>query len=124
MVQDKLLPIQSSLNMPGLVVPIARACISKAIITSQSSSKENEIEFKGLSAGAISDLARIQLNYRTELAQMNGGERGSSRDKDRKRYCYEPLKPFELPITSKAPHIEPGRVEMRMFSLLDALGKI
>ena len=119
--QPRILTTQSSINTSGLVVPIARACISKAI-TSQNS-KENAVEFERLSAGTISDLARIQLNYREEQAQAFDEEEGSC-DDERKRYFYEPLKPFELPITSKAPHIEPGRVEMRLFSLLDALGKL
>ena len=80
------------------------------------------MEFEGLSAGTISDLARIQLNHREEQEAQIGS--GTEEEGGREKYLYEPLKPFELPITSKAPHIEPGRVEMRMFSLLDALGKI
>ena len=81
-----------------------------------------KLEFSEMSAGMIEDLAKIQSKYRMEQLRLGGSE--YEEDDERKRLYYEPLKPFELPITSKTPHIENGRVEIRLVSLMDSLRKI
>ncbi len=98
-----------------------------------------KLEFSQMSAGTIADLAHVQFNYREQTKNNAGvsagddeinideeGDNGSDDDDEKKQQqlYYEPLKPMELPIGSRAPHIEPGRVDIRIMSLMDSLRKI
>jgi len=89
------------------------------------SSKNNHttLELSEMTCGTIADLAKVQSEYRMEQSQDRGDQEEEEANKQ-KRWYYEPLKPFELPVVSKTPHIEPGRVEIRLMSLMDALNKL
>jgi hypothetical protein len=116
----------STLQNTGFIIPSIRAIIQN----NSSPHDHHHLEFSELSTGVIADLAHVQSNYR-ELQQHhqedndddnNTGE--NNQDENEKKWYYEPLKPMDLPIASKAPHIESGRVDIRIMSLMNALGRI
>lgn len=126
-----------SLNAAHLLIPSTRAMINKVLSQNQarkaqvdsSSTPDNSnneqkeditnttAEFH-MTAGKIADLSHIQTNYRHEI--MHHMEK---QDIDAK-YTYEPLKPFSLPVISAVPHVEGGRVDIRLMTLMETLGKI
>lgn len=117
----------STLQNTGFIIPSIRAIIKK---NSSSPQGHHDLEFSELSTGVIADLAHVQSNYR-ELQQQQqknndvGNQSGeNNQDENEKKWYYEPLKPMDLPIASKAPHIESGRVDIRIVSLMNALGRI
>ena len=89
--------VPNTLHTKGLLIPSARALIHNEAV--------------------CRDDGRAEQRGQDGLEEDDG-------DQGKKGWYYEPLKPFELPIVSKTPHIEPGRVEIRLMSLMDALGKI
>lgn len=116
----------STYQNTGFFIPTVRSIVEQSA-SSSTSSNNNDLEFKELSSGCIADLAHIQLEYR-EQQRLSGqnvlDEQDEANDDDERKKYYEPLKPMELPITSRAPHIESGRVDIRIMTLMDTLGKI
>jgi len=122
--------VPNTLNIKGLLIPSTRALITNELLSFNATSTSTlqdgsekelmkQLEFSELSSGTVADLARVQTEYRMEQLGQTVEE-----DDVKKQWYYEPIKAFELPIVSKTPHIEPGRVEIRLVSLMDALGKI
>lgn len=114
----------SSLQASGIFLPAVRTII-------QSDNKEEEtnadnIEFPELSSGVIADLAHVQSNYREEqeVEQQSNLNSKHGDNGNEKKWYYESLKPMDLPIASKAPPIESGRVDIRIMSLMDELKRI
>ena len=129
----------STLKNVGLFIPAVRAIVQSADSSSceqeqeqvQSTNNGNNnnisLEFSDISTGVIADLAHVQSIYREQQKLEQGGDDDdpeNEEEEDRKKYYYEPLKPMDLPIASRAPHIEFGRVDIRLMSLMDALGKL
>jgi len=57
-----------------------------------------------MTSGTIADLARAQSEYRMEYQAQDGlKEENVHDDSNKKRWNYEPIKPFELTIISKTP---------------------
>ncbi len=77
-----------------------------------------------MTGGMIADLAKVQSNYRYDEMEENDPDHGMSREEVNKKFRYEPLKPFELPTASTIPHVEAGRVDIRLMTLMDALSKL
>ena len=65
-----------------------------------------------MNAGMIADLSNIHLNQRREQEQMQVDN------------SYEPLQPFELPITSCVEQVAEIRLDVRFMSLMDSLAKM
>jgi len=121
------MPMKSSLslNAAHLLIPSTRAIVNKIHseqkedTTTDTSTDSAELH---MSAGKIADLSHIQTNYRHEI-MYNHMENTRKHDIDAK-YAYEPLKPFSLPVTLVVPHVEGGRVDIRLMTLMETLGKI
>lgn len=76
------------------------------------------MELEQLSAGLLADLFNITRDVHKETAVVNeSGEIAALEP-------YSELNPSALPLISKPPHIEPGRVDIRLVSLYDELSKI
>ena len=78
--------------------------------------EEGALELPELSAGALADLCHMQEEFR----EVGNGVEGSGAAKA----PYEPLEPHALRSTVRRPHIEPGRVEIRMMALYDKLRQL
>eukprot|EP00558_Chaetoceros_sp_UNC1202_P010032 CAMPEP_0197241390 /NCGR_PEP_ID=MMETSP1429-20130617/7435_1 /TAXON_ID=49237 /ORGANISM="Chaetoceros sp., Strain UNC1202" /LENGTH=102 /DNA_ID=CAMNT_0042701215 /DNA_START=213 /DNA_END=521 /DNA_ORIENTATION=- len=76
-----------------------------------------------MTAGMIADLANAQSTQEEDGGIMEGRIHVNMHKKSRAD-AYEPLKPFELPLTAKEPHIEAGRVDIRLMALMDTLSKV
>eukprot|EP00571_Detonula_confervacea_P003022 CAMPEP_0172314818 /NCGR_PEP_ID=MMETSP1058-20130122/23351_1 /TAXON_ID=83371 /ORGANISM="Detonula confervacea, Strain CCMP 353" /LENGTH=284 /DNA_ID=CAMNT_0013028765 /DNA_START=133 /DNA_END=984 /DNA_ORIENTATION=+ len=106
----------------GMLVPSVRAMINAEYtqkITQQASVPKLELE--GLTAGAIADLCNVSKELKSRnvdggdfAGDGNHGKQGGTGEVDQ---CYTPLKPFSLPGVSVPPHIEPGRVDIRLHAL-------
>mmetsp|Transcript_38962 Transcript_38962/g.58534 ORF Transcript_38962/g.58534 Transcript_38962/m.58534 type:complete len:104 (-) Transcript_38962:369-680(-) len=84
------------------------------------SNNNNTVELKHVSAGTIADLCNVTRELKRkaeEGCEVLAGEEDEVPP-------YTPLKPYELPVASRPPHIEPGRVDIRMMALYDKLGRI
>lgn len=119
---------------PGLLVPSLRAIIDKE--QAQTAQKQ-KIELEGVSAGTIADLCNVSREWRSRNVDIDGGDfagQGVSTHHDQKNesqssaendeaanYYYMPLQPFSLALQSRPPHIEPGRVDIRMHALYSKL---
>ena len=127
-----------SLNASHLLIPSTRALINKI----QNEQKEdttttgsgnadpdpNSAELH-MTAGKIADLSHIQTSYRHEIMYDHMGMgmgmgNGNKQHEIDTKYAYEPLKPFSLPVTSAVPHVEGGRVDIRLMTLMETLSKI
>ncbi|KAL7473609.1 hypothetical protein ACHAXS_014069 [Conticribra weissflogii] len=53
----------------------------------------------------------------------DNGEKNTEEEEAMNQY-YLPLQPFQLPMASRPPHIEPGRVDIRLHALYNKLGRI
>lgn len=95
------------------------------------------LELEGLSAGAIADLCNVSRELRARNVDggdfAGGGEAqgpcegatpGGGAAPEEEAGQYAPLQPFDLPVSSLPPHIEPGRVDIRLHALHTKLGKI
>jgi hypothetical protein len=130
-INNQMISYASTLQTAGLFIPAVRAIVQRKCLTDtgtliknekKTNDKDPDIEFNEISAGIIADMAQVQANYRREQSSMSINHETEVEETE---YCYyEPLKPMELPIVSKAPHIESGRVDIRLMSLMDAIGKI
>jgi len=77
-------------------------------------SSQTHIEMPRLAAGRVADLCRISSALRVARGEEDedDGEEGGDGD-----IYYRPLDPFELPEDAKPPHIEPGRISIRLEQL-------
>ena len=70
-------------------------------------------ELEGLTAGAVADMCNVSRDIkRSQLRE------------DEDPIPYAPLEPMNLPAAARPPHIEPGRVEIRLMALYDKLDRI
>jgi len=79
-----------------------------------------EMELHSLSAGTIADLCIVTKETKEELYQRSRpvGEE----DEPFVMVPYgEPLRPYDLAVSLKTPHIEPGRVDIRIMALYEEL---
>lgn len=118
---------------PGMLVPSVRAMINAEMTQKVTQGKDYvppKLELEGLTAGAIADLCNVTKVLRARHADggdfAGGGgitkqERG---DNDEVYQPYTPLRPFELPESSVPPHVEGGRLDIRLHALHRALDKI
>ena len=113
-----------------------------------------KLELDGLTAGAIADLCNVSREWRSRNVRIHGGDfadesgevlpgvSGSAQGKhceaeksidnigggdvqeEGVNQYYLPLQPFSLPVGSRPPHIEPGRVDIRLHALYNKLGRI
>lgn len=96
-----------------------------------------KLELEGLTAGSIADLCNISQEIKAgnvdggdfaensdAAGSNNGGQGGGGSQDEEVSHYYSPLQPFSLPVPSLPPHIEPGRVDIRLHALHSKLGKI
>lgn len=112
-----------------------------------------KLELDGLTAGAIADLCNVSSDWRSrnvcidkgdfaddvngetkvtgDFSTINGNNfhgkstsQGEGNQNDGSNQYYFPLQPFQLPVSSRPPHIEPGRVDIRLHALYNKLGKM
>lgn len=124
----------STATTSGLLVSSVRA-----MIDAEHSQRENQqgktpmLELEGLTAGCIADLCNVTKEIKSR--NVDGGDfagddndnqqRGKQGgDEDDGEQYYAPLQPFTLPLTSVPPHIEPGRVDIRLHALHSKLARI
>jgi len=99
-------------------------------------SKDPYMELPQLSAGTIADLCNITRDYKTEqrklfkamnqaVQQLPTEKESIDEDEEEDEELFveyqEALKPQEMPVAARPPHIEPGRVDIRIMSLYDQL---
>lgn len=123
----------STATTPGLLVPSVRAIIEKEQ-TQKSSIRK--IELEGVSAGAVADLCNVSIEFRSRNLNIDGGdfaqqdtstqhaqhvELNSNANDEAANHYYMPLQPFSLPLQSRPPHVEPGRVDIRLHALYKKL---
>lgn len=117
----------------GMLVPSVRAMIdaeNTQRVTQQVLYIPPRLELDGLTAGAIADLCCVSRDLKArnvDGGDFAGGGRVGKREEgndDEGDQCYTPLQPFLLPVSSVPPHIEQGRVDIRLHSLHRELGKI
>jgi hypothetical protein len=127
----------STATTPGLLLPSIRAIIDKE--QAQKMSIGRKIELEGVSAGTIADLCNVSREWRSRNVRIDGGdfaeeqnastpqhgqnenESSNIENEEAANYYYMPLQPFSLPLQSRPPHIEPGRVDIRMHALYSKL---
>mmetsp|Transcript_34087 Transcript_34087/g.61224 ORF Transcript_34087/g.61224 Transcript_34087/m.61224 type:complete len:299 (+) Transcript_34087:64-960(+) len=126
----------STATSPGLLVPSVRAMIDAEYThkVTSGASVVPTLELEGLTAGAIADLCNVSREMKSR--NVDGGDfaavsemgnyqkRGEGAQDDEVGHYYLPLRPFSLPVSSLPPHIEPGRVDIRLHALHSKLGKI
>ncbi|KAL3827538.1 hypothetical protein ACHAXA_002035 [Cyclostephanos tholiformis] len=117
----------------GMLVPSVRAMIdaeNTQRVTQNVLYIPPKLELEGLTAGAIADLCYVTRDLKArnvDGGDFAGGGRVGKReegDDEEADQCYTPLQPFSLPVSSVPPHIEQGRVEIRLHALHRELGKI
>ena len=123
----------STATTPGLLVPSVRAIIEKEQAQKTSLRK---IELQGVSAGTIADLCNVTREWRARNLHVDGGDfatekhssthdqnksQNANEDDEAANHYYKPLQPFSLPLQSRPPHVEPGRVDIRMHALYGKL---
>lgn len=92
--------------------------------THQSSSS---LELPNLTAGAVVDLCNVRREMVHSRAAASAAADGDNSMEDSGAadvVPYEPLEPYDMPVLARPPHIEPGRVEIRMVSLYDKLQRL
>ena len=118
---------------PGMLVPSVRAMIdaeNTQKVTQNVLYIPLKLELEGLTAGAIADLCNVSRDLKArnvDGGDFAGGGRIGKQDggeDEETDQCYNPLRPFSLPVSSVPPHIEPGRVDIRLHALHRELGKI
>lgn len=128
--------IQTKLSRRLLLVPAARAIVSKYNNTNDATSETSgptpspsiPIELR-MKAGMISDLVQVQRQYRIEQAETNTSKETTTTttttmEHDVSIQPYEPLKPFELPMGKCIDPVAEARVDVRFMMLMDELSKI
>lgn len=121
----------STATTPGLLVPSVRAMIDEEYTQKSNGTALPKLELEGLTAGVIADLCNVSRDLKASA--INGGDfselapnvvKGGDGQDDEGDQYYKPLQPFALPVPSQPPHIEPGRVDIRLHALHSKLGKI
>jgi hypothetical protein len=126
-------------NLDNLLVPSIRAIIEKE---KSQKTPGRKIELEGVSAGTIADLCNVSREWRSRNVHIDGGDfateqkntfctncqsESSKRTTDEydeaANHYYMPLQPFLLPLQSRPPYIEQGRVDIRLASLYSKLGR-
>jgi len=117
----------------GMLVSSIRAMINKEYTQKQinqqqhTSSSIPKLELEGLTAGVIADLCNASRELKSrnadggDFAEESNVKQGEDDEEDQ---YYAPLQPFDLPISSIPPHIEQGRLDIRLHTLHTKLGKI
>lgn len=82
---------------------------------------ECEIELPDLTAGALADLCNIR---RDNNMQSTTSDPEHESNTECNVVPYEPLEPHSMDVFARPPHVEPGRVEIRMLSLYDKLQQL
>ena len=99
---------------------------------------EVQMELPFLSAGTIADLCNVTREYKMEQRKLlkamknaaaaavthNNKEEEEDEEPNEEDLFVsykEPLKPHDMPIGARPPHIEPGRVDIRLMALFDQL---
>lgn len=87
-----------------------------------------KLELEGLTAGTIADLCNITNEFRAKTTNIDKGDfaddvQPPAAMEDVNQY-YMPLEPFTLPAPSRPPHIEAGRVDIRLHALYSKLNRI
>ena len=134
----------STATSQGMLVPSIRAMINEEytqkVNQQQVGSVQSppKLELEGLTAGAVADLCNVTREIKSrnnvdggDFAEDDGGidivhkqqQQGQEGDDEADQY-YAPLQPFTLPVSAIPPHIEPGRVDIRLHALHTKLGKI
>ena len=134
----------STATSQGMLVPSIRAMINEEytqkVNQQQAGSVQSppKLELEGLTAGAVADLCNVTREIKSrnnvdggDFAEDDGGidivhkqqQQGQEGDDEADQY-YAPLQPFTLPVSAIPPHIEPGRVDIRLHALHTKLGKI
>jgi hypothetical protein len=95
---------------PSVLIPSVRSLLDYEYTVRQQQSSESTVarkmELDRMSAGIIADLCNV------------------TKDTDDDHFVpYTPLQPYELPVGARAPHIEPGRVDIRLMALYDKLSQ-
>ncbi|KAL7527480.1 hypothetical protein ACHAWF_002195, partial [Thalassiosira exigua] len=121
----------STSTQPGLLVPSVRAMIEQEFAQRSKGGPVPKLELEGLSAGAIADLCNVSRELKSRnvdggdfAGETTAGSAGKKGDEDEVDQYYLPLQPFSLPVPSLPPHIEPGRVDIRLHALQSKLAKI
>lgn len=115
----------STATTPGLLVPSVRSMMNAEI----SKNPLPRLELEGLTAGAVADLCNVTTEFRARTTNIDkgdfadDGETQPASSDDMNQY-YMPLEPFALPVASRAPHIEAGRVDIRLHALYSKLNRI
>lgn len=135
-----------------LIVPSVCAMMEQQKQNNNNNSLSSSLELENLSAGTIADLCNITRDHlimesrkkkallmfhKKTLKNKNGDESLENDDNiendddvdndDEEDFFIaykEPIQPFTLPIQSKPPHIEVGRVDIRLMELFDKLDNI
>jgi len=117
----------------GMLVSSIRAMINEEYTQKQinqqqhTSSSIPKLELEGLTAGVIADLCNASRELKSrnadggDFAEESNVKQGEDDEEDQ---YYAPLQPFDLPISSIPPHIEQGRLDIRLHTLHTKLGKI
>eukprot|EP00804_Cyclotella_cryptica_P019139 CCRYP_017808-RA/>CCRYP_017808-RA protein AED:0.03 eAED:0.03 QI:206/1/1/1/0.5/0.33/3/325/334 len=127
----------STATTPGLLVPSVLAMIEAEHTQTTSNNTPlllPPIELQGLTAGAIADLCNVTTEFRARTVPIDKGDFAEEGDvtssippprapEDVNQY-YVPLRPSEFPMASRPPHIEAGRVDIRLHSLYGKLNRI
>lgn len=119
----------STATTPGLLIPSIRATIDKEQAQKTSIRK---IELEGVSAGTIADLCNVSREWRSRNLHVDGGDFAAEKNvqeeasnvnvnNEAANHYYKPLQPFSLPLQSRPPHVEPGRVDIRLHALYSKL---
>jgi WW domain. len=120
--------IQKNVSRRLLLVPAARAIINKHNTSqtvqtdsgaTESSTPHDPLELH-MKAGMISDLVKVQHQYRIEQAEAAD----TTENHNLSIQTYEPLKPFELPLGKCVDAVAEKRVDVRLMQLMDELSKI
>jgi len=118
----------------GMLVSSIRAMIKEEYTQKQinqqqhTSSSIPKLELEGLTAGVIADLCNTSRELKSrnadggDFAEESNVKQGE--DEEEVDQYYAPLQPFDLPISSIPPHIEQGRLDIRLHTLHTKLGKI
>lgn len=122
--------IQTNISRRLLLVPAARAILNKyntantvptdSSGATESSDRLDPVELY-MKAGMISDLVKVQQQYRIEQAEATDT---TTAEHDISIQPYEPLKPFELPLGKCVDAVAEKRVDVRLMQLMDELSKI
>ena len=119
----------------GMLVSSIQAMINEEYAQKQinqqqhTSSSIPKLELEGLTAGVIADLCNASREFKSrnadggDFAEESNVKQGDNEEEEVDQY-YAPLQPFDLPICSIPPHIEQGRLDIRLHTLHTKLGKI